>query len=222
MLWGKMADHRILVIADDPLARAGLAALLAEQPGCDVVGRASTADDLPALVEVYRPDALVWDMGWHPDPAIEHFVELIEDSPPTIILLPDESRVAILWSAGARAILRRDADPAQIAAALPALTQGLRVVDSAFTAVLARSVELAAPKLWEDREAEPLMEELTSRELAVLRLVAEGLPNKAIARQLGISEHTVKFHINAILGKLGVASRTEAVVRATRLGLILL
>jgi DNA-binding NarL/FixJ family response regulator len=66
------------------------------------------------------------------------------------------------------------------------------------------------------------VEELTSRELEVLRLMAEGLPNKTIALRLGISEHTVKFHVNAILGKLGVASRTEAVVRATRLGLILL
>ena len=58
--------------------------------------------------------------------------------------------------------------------------------------------------------------------MAVLRLVAEGLPNKTIAVKLGISEHTVKFHVNAILGKLSVASRTEAVVRATRLGLIFL
>ena len=58
--------------------------------------------------------------------------------------------------------------------------------------------------------------------MAVLRLVAEGLPNKTIAVKLGISEHTVKFHVNAILGKLGVASRTEAVVHATRLGLIFL
>jgi DNA-binding NarL/FixJ family response regulator len=78
------------------------------------------------------------------------------------------------------------------------------------------------PKPWNDRKSEPLVEELTPRELAVLHLVAEGLPNKTIALRLGISEHTVKFHINAILGKLGVASRTEAVVRATRLGLILL
>jgi two-component system, NarL family, nitrate/nitrite response regulator NarL len=66
------------------------------------------------------------------------------------------------------------------------------------------------------------VEALTPREVDVLRLLGEGLPNKAIARRLGISEHTVKFHVNAILGKLGASSRTEAVVRATRLGLILL
>jgi DNA-binding NarL/FixJ family response regulator len=66
------------------------------------------------------------------------------------------------------------------------------------------------------------VEDLTPRELEVLGLLAEGLPNKAIGLRLGISEHTVKFHVNAVLGKLGAQSRTEAVVRATRLGLILL
>jgi DNA-binding NarL/FixJ family response regulator len=74
----------------------------------------------------------------------------------------------------------------------------------------------------QDQAPTPPAEELTPRELEVLRLVAQGLPNKAIAQRLEISEHTVKFHVNAILGKLGVQSRTEAVVHATRLGLILL
>ena len=222
MSWGNMADLRILVIADDPLARAGLASLLAEQPGCAVVGRASGLDDLPALVEVYRPNVLLWDMSWQPDSAIERLAVLVESTPPVAVLLPDEGRVAEVWSTGARAILRRDADPGQIAAALRALMQGLGVVDGAFAAALARPVGLPTLKPWDDRQTDPLIEELTPRELAVLRLVAEGLPNKTIAVRLGISEHTVKFHVNAILGKLGVASRTEAVVRATRLGLIFL
>ncbi len=65
-------------------------------------------------------------------------------------------------------------------------------------------------------------EELTPREIEVLQLVAEGLPNKQIALRLGISEHTVKFHVDAILGKLGAHSRTEAVTRAARLGLLVL
>jgi DNA-binding NarL/FixJ family response regulator len=69
---------------------------------------------------------------------------------------------------------------------------------------------------------ETLIEPLSARERDVLRLMAEGLSNKLIARDLGISEHTVKYHVNAILGKLGAQSRTEAVVRATRIGLILL
>ena len=68
----------------------------------------------------------------------------------------------------------------------------------------------------------PPVENLTPRELEVLQLLAEGLPNKTIARRLEISEHTVKFHVNAIMSKLNAQSRTEAVVRATQLGLILL
>jgi two-component system, NarL family, nitrate/nitrite response regulator NarL len=217
-----MDDPRILVIANDPLARAGLAALLAEQPGCAVVGRASGLEDLPALVDVYCPNVLLWDMSWQPDSAIERLAILVESTPPVAVLLPDEGRVAEVWSTGVRAILRRDADPGQVAAALRALMQGLGVVDGAFAAALTRPVGLPTLKSWDDRQTDPLIEELTPRELAVLRLVAEGLPNKTIAMKLGISEHTVKFHVNAILGKLGVASRTEAVVRATRLGLIFL
>jgi DNA-binding NarL/FixJ family response regulator len=222
MSWGNMADLRILVIADDLLARAGLAALLAEQPGCAVVGRASGLDDLPALVEIYHPNVLLWDMGWQPDSAIERLAVLIESTPPIAVLLPDEGRVAEVWATGARAILRRDADAGKVAAALRALLQGLGVVEDAFAAALAPPVALPTLKPWDDRQADPLIEELTPRELAVLRLIAEGLPNKTIAVKLGISEHTVKFHVNAIFGKLGVVSRTEAVVRATRLGLVFL
>jgi two-component system nitrate/nitrite response regulator NarL len=161
-------------------------------------------------------------MSWQPDSAIERLAVLVESTAPVAVLLPDESRVIEVWSAGVRAILRRDADPVQVAAALHALTQGLGVVDASFAAALARPAGLPALRPWEDSRTDPLIEELTARELTVLRLVAEGLPNKTIAAKLGISEHTVKFHINAIFGKLGVASRTEAVVRATRLGLIFL
>ena len=70
------------------------------------------------------------------------------------------------------------------------------------------------------RDPADLVEELTPRETEVLQLLADGLTNKAIAQRLGISDHTVKFHVNAVLGKLGAQSRTEAVVRASRLGLL--
>jgi DNA-binding NarL/FixJ family response regulator len=109
--------------------------------------------------------------------------------------------------------LRRDVDAATLALALPAVVQGLVVSDAALVSGL-----LAARQ-------SPLMsaaEALTPREQEVLQLLAEGLPNKTIADRLHISEHTVKFHVNAILSKLGAQSRSEAVVRATRLGLLLL
>ena len=215
-------DLRILIIADDPLARAGLAALLAEQPGCVVAGRATRADDLGAAVEVGRPDVLLWDLGWDPAPALARlagYISAARTDEPIAVLLSDGSHAARVWSAGARVLLPRNADPEHLVAALTAAAHGLAVIAPEFADIL-----IHAPADTETPRARPeqadLVENLTPRELEVLRLLAEGLPNKAIALRLGRSEHTVKFHVNAILGKLAVASRTEAVVRATRLGLI--
>jgi two-component system nitrate/nitrite response regulator NarL len=133
---------------------------------------------------------------------------------PVVALLPDESNAANAWAAGARGLLLRDAPAENLAAAVVAAAQGLAVIEPAFAAAL-----LPAAR---DRLPTQPFEDLTPRELQVLQRMAEGQSNKAIARALGISEHTVKFHVNAILGKLSAESRTEAVVRATRLGLILL
>jgi len=123
-----------------------------------------------------------------------------------VALLPDESQAVEAYMAGARGLLPRDTGSERLAAALLAAAQGLAVLDPA----------LAVPVLGGRDQAVPaLVEALTPRELEVLQLLAEGLPNKAIAHRLDISEHTVKFHVNAVMGKLGAQSRTEAVVRAT-------
>jgi DNA-binding NarL/FixJ family response regulator len=130
-----------------------------------------------------------------------------------VVLLADEAQAAEARLAGARGLLLRDTGAERLATALAAAAQGLVVLDPSLAASLLAS---------RDPSSSTLVEDLTPREQEVLRLLAEGLPNKAIALRLGISEHTVKFHVNAVLGKLGAQSRTEAVVRATRLGLILL
>jgi DNA-binding NarL/FixJ family response regulator len=132
---------------------------------------------------------------------------------PVVALLADESLAAEAWLAGVRGLLTREADAEALVAALQAVVQGLAAIDPTLAAALLPTRE---------RESEALVEPLTPREEEVLQLLADGLANRAIALQLGISEHTVKFHVNAILGKLGAQSRTEAVVRATRLGLIIL
>jgi DNA-binding NarL/FixJ family response regulator len=208
-----VTDLRILIIADDPLARAGLATLLADQPGCTVVGRVAGDTGLLDELEAYRPDVLMWDLGWNPTSALERLADLKEMELPIVALLPAEPHAAEAWTAGARGLLLREADTPKLLAALSAVAQGLVTIDPTLTGALLTASEA-------DRA--PLAEELTPRELEVLQLLAEGLPNKTIAHQLHISEHTVKFHVNAILGKLGAQSRTEAVVRGTRLGLILL
>jgi len=216
-----MPELRVLVIADDPLARAGLAAVLADQSGLVVCGRASGLDDLRAAIELYRPDVLLWDAGWHPAPSVARLADL-DARVPVAIMLPDETDTRQAWTAGARALLRRDAEPSRIAAALAAAVHGFAVIEPDFAEALRSALPDNAPSLSERAGRAALVEPLTPRELEVLRLMAEGLPNKTIAVRLDISEHTVKFHVNTILGKLGVASRTEAVVRATRLGLIFL
>jgi two-component system nitrate/nitrite response regulator NarL len=215
-------DLRILIVADDPLVRAGLAALLAEQPGCLVAGRVTGADDLGAALEIYRPDILLWDLGWDPEPAVATLTDYVSTfgmGKPVAVLLSDGNHAARVWSAGARVFLPRNADPGHLVAALTVAAYGLAVIAPEFADVLIHIPgDIATPEALAERA--DLVEELTPRELEVLRLLAEGLPNKTIALRLGISEHTVKFHVNAILGKLAVGSRTEAVVRATRLGLI--
>ena len=215
-----MSDIRVLIVADDPLARAGLAALLADQPGCFAVGQVAEDTDLPAVLDVYRPEVVVWDLGWDsapdsasPTTAMERLAELGDAGPPVVALITDEIQALEARTAGARGLLLRDTSAERLVAALTAATRDLIVFDS----------PLVDPVLGARDPSSPTpIEDLTPRELEVLGLVAEGLPNKAIARRLGISEHTVKFHVNAVLGKLGAQSRTEAVVRATRLGLILL
>ena len=204
---------RLLVIADDPLARAGLAALLAAQPGCIVVGKITDAANLLAELDIYRPDILLWDLGWDPAPMLEQLADLQGIALPSVILLADDTYVTEAWLAGAKAILPRDVDSNKLIAALQAAFEGLVTLDP----------KLVPSFLPNNRTSPtPPVEALTPRELEVLQHLAEGLPNKTIAHRLEISKHTVKFHVNAIMGKLGAQSRTEAVVRATQLGLILL
>ena len=197
-----MNPYRILIVAHDPLARAGLAALLAGQDGCTVVGQ--VAGDDPAL-DVYRPDALIWDLGWDPDPAA---LPDLDGGPPVVALLPDPTQAADAWSAGARGLLLRSAPAAHLITAMAAVCQGLGGARSG-----AGRGATAGPSASAGCRSDPAR----NRGVAA---AGQGLSNKAIARALSISEHTVKFHINAILGKLHAQSRTEAVVHAIRLGLV--
>ena len=209
-----MPPLRVLLIADDLLTRAGLVALLARTPSCEVVGQVASAEEIAAAFTTYMPDVALWDLGWRAEAALERLAELADSPPPVVVLLADDAWAAAAWTAGARGLLRRTATVEAMAASLQAGAQGLVVLDSGLaTALFSASLPTLATL--------PL-ETITPREREVLQLLAEGLPNKAIAQRLGISEHTVKYHVNALLGKLDAHSRTEAVVRATRLGLILL
>lgn len=210
---------RILVAGASPLARAGLASLLTTQ-SLNVVGQVADDTRLADHCTVYHPDVLIWDMGYDPAAALERLADLRTARLPVIALLADaraagETTPALL-AHGVRGILLQDAAVTAgdaLAAAALAVVQGLIVLHPAL-------IEQAVPPALATDGVRPPA--LTPREREVLTLIAEGLPNKQIAHALVISEHTVKFHVNAILAKLGAQSRTEAVVRATRLGWIAL
>jgi two-component system, NarL family, nitrate/nitrite response regulator NarL len=201
---------RVLLVGDDPLARGGLAYLLSGEPGLAVVAQ---ADALGAAAAVERddPEVAVWDLGADPLGWLERLGDLGESGPPALALVLDEEAAAAALAAGARGLLFRDVEGGRLAAALRALARDLLAFDDALLPQL-------RPRPAPQTQPEPL----TPRELEVLQLLAQGLSNRRIAERLGISEHTAKFHVNSIVGKLGAQTRTDAAVRAARLGLVLL
>jgi two-component system nitrate/nitrite response regulator NarL len=204
---------RVVVVAGDPLARAGLVAVLEDQPGVEIVGQGASADAVSGALSDADPDVILWDIG--PAGAEGLDPPAAPDAPatPLVALVSAPADAGAALAAGARGVLPRDTPPEVLGVALQAAAAGLVVSEPSLTSGL-------LPE--RDREAVPPVEDLTPREREVLQLLAEGLTNKHIARRLGTSEHTVKFHVNAILGKLDAHSRTEAVTRAARLGLIIL
>ena len=201
------------MVADDTLARAGLASMLAAQPESSVVGQIPGDEDGLATLDVYQAAVLVWDLGPNPTEALDRLSDLSDLIPPVVALLPDEGHAANAWAAGARGLLPRHTGTESLLATVTAVSQGMVVLDPDLASVL-------APSAGQLPVGPPI--ELTPRERDVLTLLAEGLPNKSIAHRLNISEHTVKFHVNSLFSKLGAGSRTEAVITATRVGLILL
>jgi DNA-binding NarL/FixJ family response regulator len=204
-------DTRVLIMGADSLARAGLAALLTDQRGCAVVGQVDGSGDLVTDLLAYNPDVLIVDLAWDPAEPLERLADLPDNVPPVLALVADESHAALGWAAGVRGLLWREVDAPSLVAAIKALAQGVVVLDPHLADTLVST---------QDRVAPSTAGEVTPRELEVLRLLAEGLPNKIIAQRLSISDHTVKFHVNAILAKLGAQSRTEAVTLAIRRGLV--
>lgn len=203
---------RLAVLADDPLARAGLASMLAAMPGFVIAGQygSNVLADFAAGVFDYPVDLIIWDTGWDRDTA--SFEEQVDAETPVLALVSDSDTALDVWRSGYRAILPRHADEGSLAAGILAAAAGLVVIAPAFTTILTA----------DSGRSDSPSSDLTTRETEVLLLLAEGLTNKAIAQRLLISDHTVKFHVNAILSKLDAQSRTDAVVRATRLGLIAL
>lgn len=203
---------RVLLVANSTIMLAGLSALLATKEGLEVVGSVKN-EEMPLTSERLQPDVvlLVWDGE-----------ELIFDDrfqmPGIVVLLEGWQEVSIgTWLRnGVLGILPLQAAGDEIVAAIEAVALGLNVVHPDVMEFLLSGLPATV------KEPDRGKGVLTNREIEVLGLLASGQGNKAIARRLHISEHTVKFHIASIFSKLEVSSRTEAVIKGAKDGLILL
>ena len=194
------------MIADDPWPAA--AAASGERAGLGGGRAARTEDELASKAPVAGGTSAPPSR-----PAVDALRRASESGLRAVALVPPEAEAGSALAAGARGVLLRDTDAPALGAALEAVSRGLLVLDER----LARSVlRPSAPT------PEPLLEPLTPRETEVLQLLAQGLTNHLIAQRLRISDHTAKFHVTAIMGNLGAQTRSEAIVQAARLGLVIL
>jgi two-component system, NarL family, response regulator YdfI len=210
---------RVFLIVASPLARAALQNRLKAQ-SLKIVGGAATIDSLGGELSDTRADVLLVDgAGESPEAIIESLADSdLAAEIPTVVLTEAVSPAAsvLALQAGIRAVLPSDISTARLGAALQAAAAGLIVLHPGEIRAAFPAVPPASQPLPE------LTEPLTRREREVLQMLAAGLANKEIAARLGISDHTAKFHVAAILGKLGAATRTEAVALGIRRGLVLL
>ena len=214
---------RVLIIAASPLARAGLENLLAARQ-IEVAGSVASIDALADQLSDLAVDSVLVDSTGEPfEPFLDAVIGSGLASDFSVVLLAEAASPAALAEAlrgGVRAILPNDISPDQLVAALHAAASGLLVLQPAqVSAAVNNGVAGSSART---NGLDELAESLTPRESEVLQMLASGLGNKEIAAKLEISDHTVKFHVASILGKLGAATRTEAVALGIRRGLVLL
>ena len=200
---------RVLIADDHGVVREGLRLLLGEAPGIEVVGQAADGAEALEMARRLRPDVALLDLVMPELDGIETTRRMrAEDLPTAVVILTtfvDQARVRSAVEAGVLGYLLKDVGRDDLLAAIRAAAQGRPTLHPEAQAQLMRQV--AGP------QGSPL-DVLTERERDVLRLLAEGHSNKAVARDLSLSLATVKGHVSAILAKLGVDSRTQAALLA--------
>jgi two-component system nitrate/nitrite response regulator NarL len=208
----------IVIFSADPVLRRSLEELLGGIPNITIVGVADNPSAMFRLIEQNHVDAVLADSppheqlaDWRTRHGETAFVVLVDRA--------DEEHTREALYAGARAILPRSAERNEIVVAIEAVTNGLAVLPWELLPTLLNGASIGDEFPDCDSAGQA---PLTPRELEVLAAMADGASNKAIARRLGISFHTAKFHVAAILEKLNADSRTEAVTRAAQLGLVML
>jgi DNA-binding NarL/FixJ family response regulator len=206
----------IVLVDDHAIVRQGLRSILEREPDLRIVGEASTADEAMAAVEHARPAVVLLDLKLSTgadSQGLELCSRLTTRYPGLGVLVLttflDDNLVAQAIHRGARGYVIKDVDTTELVRAIRAVVRNESAFDSRSAAAVVRSLRVQA-----DRPA------FTERELKVLGLLARGLSNKEVGRQLYISETTVKFHVRNLMRKLDAASRAEAVYEASKLGLI--
>lgn len=212
----------VMVHAENTITQAGLESILRSHPDFSVVGSSSNAVSLLKQVEELQPDVVLLEWLGEENESVWGILQTLSTglSSPAVVILTDTEDEAWAIEAlklGVRAILPRKASTDEILAAVVAAAAGLIVLHPDLVEDLLPQNEPTASAL-----PTSSMQVLTPREIEVLGMLALGLGNKTIAKQLGISEHTVKFHVSSIFSKLNASSRTEAVTLGARLGLIML
>ncbi|MGW0392675.1 response regulator [Streptomyces sp. NPDC003042] len=213
---------RVLIADDQPLVRRGLALILAPHPDVEVVGEACDGADAVRLAQRLGPDVVVMDIRMPVLDGVQATAELARTSPGSRVLAlstfdMDEYVVAAL-RAGAYGFLPKDVSPEELIAAVRTVHTGEAAVAPRLLTRLISTYVRAVPR--EPRPAPEAPAGLTPRELEIWRLLAAGLDNAEIARDLDISISTVKNHITGIFGKLGVRDRAQAVIAAYESGLV--
>ena len=209
---------RVLLVDDHPVFRHGLRSLLAVEPGLDVVAECADGDTAVALAAELGPDVVVMDLHMPGLDGVEATRRISAARPATGVLVltmfEDDDSVFAAMRAGARGYLVKGADSPDVLRAI----QGVASGEAIFGPSVAQRIlgYLTRPLSARDERVFP---ELTEREREILELVASGTRNAAIATRLSLSPKTVRNNVSSIFGKLQVADRAEAIVRARRAGL---
>ena len=200
----------VLVVDDHPMVRRGLLDLLGTAPDLDVVGTGVDGADAVRLADELRPEVVLLDLSMPTMDGVEATRAVLAVSPASRIVIltsfSETERILAALEAGAVGYLLKDAEPDELLRGVRAAARG----EAPFSARAATALLPTAPRP---------AHRLTPREQQVLLLVAEGLPNKTVARRLGISEKTVKAHLTSVFTTLGVSDRTSAALWAQRHGL---
>jgi len=196
----------VLLVDDHPLVRAGIAGLLGATDDLAVVGEAADGDAALALAAERSPDVVLMDVSMPGVDGIEATRRLLDNGYEGAVVMltsfSDRARVVDALDAGAVGYLLKDSEPAEVLSAVRAAASGHAPLDPRVAGALLPS-----------RRRDPAAD-LSAREREVLRLVAEGLANKQIAKRLGIAERTVKVHLGSVFRRIGVADRTSAALWA--------